>query len=592
MAHALLIRDVAPPWRVLHRASRERLLLGRLRWCAALAYTGALVGALQAILVGGPDAHTRFGFALAYMGLSLAAGIASRTIAGRGHELAAGYVLLLVGVMSDQYVRLARDVALAPAGFVSLIVGVTVLLPWGAWPQAATGAACLAGFAWVLAHAPGPPNFAGVTIVVSMVVVSIAAAGIMESYRAESFEPKWRQERFVSLARELAARVDADDVRAKVLEHALELVPADFLSLVPRDPARRVYRVDAIAGPDADSGRWLLGVEFPEDVPLARTVLEREMFVLPADDPDGPPMQLLANHGGKHALWVPMRYGGDVIGVITFSRKSDQPFDPGEQRVARALADHAALALRTARMVADLRQASRLKSEFVSTMSHELRTPLNVILGYAEMAEDPAMDAHGHREAIQRIKGAGRDLLELIENTLQIGKIEAGHEKVELEPVPLREFWHAVGDGCARMPRQPRVELDWQDDMPAVSFETDPRKLTVIVRNLVGNALKFTDRGHVQARMHRDGDALVVVVSDTGIGIAADAHETIFEMFRQADQSDTRRFGGTGLGLFIVRRFAQQLGGTVTVESEPGRGSRFTVRLPDRRAVAKSRSAA
>jgi signal transduction histidine kinase len=140
--------------------------------------------------------------------------------------------------------------------------------------------------------------------------------------------------------------------------------------------------------------------------------------------------------------------------------------------------------------------------------------------------------------------------------------------------------WADLGEACTRMPRKPAVVLHWDDDVPAVSLMTDPRKLTIVLRNLVSNALKFTEKGYVKVDACQDGEALVLRVSDTGIGIRAEDQQTIFEMFRQADGSDSRRYGGTGLGLYIVRRFVEQLGGTVTVESAPGRGSVFRGRSP------------
>ena len=144
----------------------------------------------------------------------------------------------------------------------------------------------------------------------------------------------------------------------------------------------------------------------------------------------------------------------------------------------------------------------------------------------------------------------------------------------------LPAFWSALKDVCARFPRRAEVALEWSEDTPTGSLLTDPRKMTVMVRNLVNNALKFTERGRVHVALTVSPDTTVVRVADTGIGIRSEDQETIFELFRQADGSDSRRFGGTGLGLYIVRQFARQLGGTVRLESTPGQGATFTIRLP------------
>jgi signal transduction histidine kinase len=275
-----------------------------------------------------------------------------------------------------------------------------------------------------------------------------------------------------------------------------------------------------------------------------------------------------------------MRHGTESVGVICFVRQQDVPFEAADRQLARGFADQAALAIRTAGVVADLQRANRLKSEFVSTMSHELRTPLNVILGFADMLGDPMFGDAERQEFTRHIRNAGLELLELIENTLAVGKLDVGREDVQLERLPLRAFWTEVGRTCGDLPHAPEVALEWSDAVPEVDVRTDPRKLAIVIRNLVGNALKFTARGRVRCDTWIAGDNLVIRVSDTGIGIRAEDHQAIFEMFRQADSSDSRRFGGTGLGLYIVRRFVGQLGGRVTLESAPGEGSVFSVVLP------------
>jgi signal transduction histidine kinase len=213
-------------------------------------------------------------------------------------------------------------------------------------------------------------------------------------------------------------------------------------------------------------------------------------------------------------------------------------------------------------------------------MSHELRSPLNVILGFAEMARDPAISPAERERCLTRVEAAGRELLCLIESTLEVGKLEAGRDDVRIEPIVLRTFWPELGRSCEAFPHGPGVVLDWSGDVPDVTIATDPRKLTLIARNLVGNALKFTERGWVRADVRVRDDALLLRVADTGIGIRSDDQSTIFEMFRQADGSDSRRYGGTGLGLYIVRRFVEQLGGTIALDSTLGVGSTFVATVP------------
>jgi signal transduction histidine kinase len=151
---------------------------------------------------------------------------------------------------------------------------------------------------------------------------------------------------------------------------------------------------------------------------------------------------------------------------------------------------------------------------------------------------------------------------------------------VRWENVHFDVFWRELGRDCTHLRRPESVALEWESDARGLSLRTDPRKLTIIVRNLVGNALKFTEKGFVRVEAAAERGALYIQVRDTGIGIKPEDQDAIFEKFRQADGSETRRFGGSGLGLYIVRRFAEQLGGTVIVSSKPGDGSTFTVRLP------------
>jgi signal transduction histidine kinase len=227
-----------------------------------------------------------------------------------------------------------------------------------------------------------------------------------------------------------------------------------------------------------------------------------------------------------------------------------------------------------------LRQADQMKRDFVATVSHELRTPLAAILGYLEMAHDERFAVAQRFAFLDDIERAARQLLELIEATLDVGRLESGRDEPRFEGVSLRAFWQELRSGCATIPRPDGVDLRWSEAVPDLTLVTDRRKLTVVLRNLITNALKFTERGWVGVEAGLEDAAVVFRVRDTGIGIRREEHARIFEMYRQADGSATRRYGGTGLGLHIVSRFLEQLGGTVTLESAPGQGSTFTITVP------------
>jgi CheY-like chemotaxis protein/signal transduction histidine kinase/CHASE3 domain sensor protein len=233
-----------------------------------------------------------------------------------------------------------------------------------------------------------------------------------------------------------------------------------------------------------------------------------------------------------------------------------------------------------------LSQASQFKSEFLANMSHELRTPLNSTLILAKLLSDnkPGNLSAEQIKYAQTIYSAGSDLLTLINDILDLSKIEAGQATVEVEQVavapmlqrllePLRPM--ALDKGLA-------LELDIDPAVPA-SLHTDAQRLGQVLKNLLSNALKFTQRGTVALRVSRVArDRVAFAVQDTGIGVPADQQELIFEAFRQADGSTHRKFGGTGLGLSISRDLATLLGGSLSVTSTPGQGSVFTLEVPVR----------
>jgi signal transduction histidine kinase len=283
-------------------------------------------------------------------------------------------------------------------------------------------------------------------------------------------------------------------------------------------------------------------------------------------------------------MLIPLFRSGWVAGFLTAGHASGRrPFARRQLRLAEGLRHHASIALQNAHLVADLEAADQLKSEFVSTMSHELRTPLNVIIGYTEMLREGAAGPITDQqiELIDRLDARGRELLELIEATLHVGRLEAGREAVEIAPVEFSELVQALKASTAGLPRPPTVAFEWEVPWDLRErIMTDRKKLALVVRNLVSNAFKFTTEGRVTVRMAVRGGTLVIEVRDTGIGIGAEHLPIIFEMFRQVDGSMTRRHSGVGLGLYIVKQFTTRLGGTVDVTSTPNKGSTFRVVLP------------
>jgi len=567
------------PWQVSCREDRDATLLDGVRLCAE-AIPGIVVAFTAYMLWFEPQtAAVRGWLAAAFLATCAAAWSVRRlpVVTRRAVPFAAAFVLALVATTMAYWRVTPQAADSAASTFIIIQMGTALLFPWGPIPQAAVSTSILAGYAWLVAEVPQTFQPFAAGMLVATVPLVLLAARLLDRYRAAVFRRSWQKDQLVSLARALGAELSPRQIAVAVIEHGVALLRADASSAALRTAEGRTYRVEAAHG--LNGSAWL-GFELRDDFGLARQIAARGVLVLPADDPANPLLPLLAAEGQQHALYTPACDGEGVAGVFAFTRTEGPPFAEEDRLLGRALADQASLALRTAGVVEALREANRLKSEFVSTVSHELRTPLNVILGFAEMGRDTGVDSAAREDCLARIEAAGRELLGLIESTLEIGRLEAGRQALRLEPIDLPAFWRELGAACARLPRRPGVVLEWSDAVPPGPLETDPRKLEIVVRNLVGNAVKFTERGYVRAEVGDGREGIVIRVSDTGIGIRAEDRESIFEMFRQADGSDARRYGGVGLGLYLVRRFVEQLGGAVTVESTVGVGTAFTVRLP------------
>jgi signal transduction histidine kinase/uncharacterized protein (DUF302 family) len=232
-----------------------------------------------------------------------------------------------------------------------------------------------------------------------------------------------------------------------------------------------------------------------------------------------------------------------------------------------------------------LEQSNRYKSEFLANMSHELRTPLNAILGFSEILLDPSMNlTPGERiEFLRNIHGSGQHLLGLINDILDLAKIEAGKMELHLEPVDVQHTLHEVTSILEPMARQQGLALVTEGNKPAGLIQADHSKLKQVLYNLLSNAVKFTPApGQVTLRVQDGADQLLVSVHDTGIGIKPQDLPKLFREFEQLDGSYTRRYQGTGLGLALCRRFVEMHGGRIWAESEFGQGSTFTFTIPRR----------
>ena len=291
-------------------------------------------------------------------------------------------------------------------------------------------------------------------------------------------------------------------------------------------------------------------------------------------------------------LGAPLIVNDDAIGVLGFYTREEHEFREGEAQFLTALAGQAALAIYNSRLhqetrkqAAELDKANRIKSEFLGVMSHELRTPLNIIMGYTGMVQEGVLGELRPKQsdALGKALHHSRYLLAMIDSILRATQIEDCEVKPEKTRVRLSKLLDGL-KSAYEVGVKKDLKLHWEYPSDLPSIDTDGDMLKRILHNLIDNAIKFTEKGWVKisARLVAEEGAVAFEVVDTGVGIARENIPLIFELFRQIDSSKTRAYEGVGLGLYIVKKHTELLGGRVNMKSEIGRGSAFTVSLPFR----------
>jgi signal transduction histidine kinase/CheY-like chemotaxis protein len=299
-------------------------------------------------------------------------------------------------------------------------------------------------------------------------------------------------------------------------------------------------------------------------------------------DPNTRDTQFAQKNGLVSRLVIPLIAKEQRLGILSLYTKEEREFTNEEIELLVTLAGQAAIAIHNAQIYADMERSNKIKSEFLSVVSHELRTPLNVVISYASMIKDRIFGETNTAQdsALNKILHRAGDQLKLINNILYTTSLETQAVVVDNRQIDLSEFLNELRSSYVNFQTQD-LTIDWDYPSNLPDITTDRTKLRQIFDNVISNAIKFTPQGKVRIflRYFPEREQLIFEVEDNGIGIPPAALPFVFDKFRQADSSDTRSYDGAGLGLYIAQEFARLLGGNIKVESEPEKGSTFTVTL-------------
>jgi signal transduction histidine kinase/DNA-binding response OmpR family regulator len=394
----------------------------------------------------------------------------------------------------------------------------------------------------------------------------------------------------------VSSSLDLETVLATVIARSVRLADADSGTLYQFDEADGVFDPRANFGVSDEMIEKLRGMRIGlGDGPVGMCAVNRAPVQVTDVELSNRVSILWVHDGIRAVVAVPLLRDEHVTGALVIRRKVSGEFAPSIVKLLQTLASQSVLAIENARLFKEsqakseqLAEASKLKSQFLANMSHELRTPLNAIIGLTEMLHEDARDLKRPEELepLERVLRAAHHLLELINDILDLSKIEAGRMDMHVETFAIAPLVDDVIATIGPVAAKNGNEIIVHCPPDIGEMHADQTRIRQALLNLVSNANKFTEHGrvtiHVTRVMGKGSEEITIAVGDTGIGMSAEQMGRLFQEFVQADPSTTRKYGGTGLGLAISRRFCQMMGGEITVASQLGKGSTFTMRLPAR----------
>jgi len=426
-------------------------------------------------------------------------------------------------------------------------------------------------------------------------VIAIENVRLLNELRARSAELARSVEELRALgevSQAVNSTLDLETVLETIVAKAVQLSSTDAGAIYVFDEARREFQIRATHGMTES----LIAAMRDQHIgagesTIARAVAQRAPVQVPdlLDAALTPALDVVVHAGYRALLLVPLLRPDRIVGALVVRRKVPGEFPANILDLLETFAAQSVLAIQNARLFheidekgRELEVASKHKSQFLANMSHELRTPLNAILGYTELILDSIYGEAPEkmRGVLERVQANGKHLLGLINDVLDLSKIEAGQLTLSLSDYSLTNLVQGVYVAVEPLASKKNLALTTKIAPSLPAGHGDERRLAQVLLNLVGNAIKFTDKGEVAIEASLSNGSFRVAVRDSGPGIAPADQAKIFEEFQQVDNTSTREKGGTGLGLAISKRIVEMHGGRISVESKLGKGSTFTIKLP------------